>query len=476
MASQTRKITLDTAALFFGRAVGLLLGMVRLNYLATYLGVANFGVLNFAAYFTALFQSLFDLGMAQLMIREISRNSSRSKELMGSVIVLKVMIVFVAGLLVGIVTLLSGFDTVTNWAVLLTTVALAINGISMVFLSAFQAHRKMITVSIANIANDAIISAAIILLIPSFPNIVTALSLTITVSLINLGILITVYYKQVGKPQYQVDAQSWKLMLREGGPMAVSALGISTYTFIGPTMLKYYRGGTEVGVYSAGFKLISILTLVPTAFTQIVFPVFSSFLTAAPHKLSKALQDSLRVMLEISIPLAVGTIILAPRIIATLYPPEFSASVPVLQFLIAGNALGYLAWILYTFLLALNHQKFCMWNSLGVAASALIASILVIPTFGFVGVAVVTMATDTILFITLMSYVVQIGYTFNDVTLFGKVIGSAIVMGIAVYTLQNLPLALVITIGVCIYGTMLFMTRVFGDQEREVISRILNRQ
>ncbi len=475
MTSQTRKITLDTAALFFGRAVGLLLGMVRLNYLATYLGVANFGVLNFAAYFTALFQSLFDLGMAQLMTREISRNPSRSNELMGNVIVLKVSIVFVAALPVGLVTLLSGFDTVTNWAVLLTTVALAINGISMVFLSAFQAHRRMITVSIANIANDAIISGAIILMIPSFPSVIIALTLTVAVSLINLGILVGWYYRLIGRPKYGFDSASWKLMLKEGTPMAVSAFGISTYTFIGPTVLKYYSGEKAVGLYSAGFKLISILTLIPTAFIQIIFPVFSGFLTTAPHKLSKALQDSLRVMLEISIPLAVGTIILAPRIIAVFYPPEFASAVPVLRFLIAGNSLGYLAWIVYAFLLALNRQKFCMWNSLGVAASALIASILVIPIFGFVGVAVVTMATDVVLFITLMVYAAHIGYTFSDVALFGKVIGSAIVMGISVYVLQSLPLALVIIIGVCIYGSLLFVTRVFGDQEREVISKVLNR-
>ncbi|MEK9135542.1 MAG: oligosaccharide flippase family protein, partial [Bacteroidota bacterium] len=137
MASQTKKITLDTAALFFGRAVGLLLGIVRLNYLATYLGVANFGILNFATYFTALFQSLFDLGMAQLITREIARDPSRSGELLGRAVVLKMMIVVAASLLVGSVTIVSGFDAVTNWAVLLTTVALAINGISMVFLSAF---------------------------------------------------------------------------------------------------------------------------------------------------------------------------------------------------------------------------------------------------------------------------------------------------------------------------------------------------
>ncbi|MBM2840015.1 MAG: Polysacc synt protein, partial [Bacteroidetes bacterium] len=305
MASQTKKITLDTAALFFGRAVGLLLGIVRLNYLATYLGVANFGILNFATYFTALFQSLFDLGMAQLITREISRDPSRSSALLGSAMVLKLVIVLAASLLVVAVTLLSGFNRVTNWAVLLTTAALAVNGISTMFLSAFQAHRKMVMVSIANIANDAIISAAIILMIPSFPSVVTALSLVAIVSTINLGLLIRIYLKVVGRLELKVDIPTWRILLKDGAPVAVSSLAISIYTFVGTTILKYTRGETEVGIFSAGYKLISILTLVPATFSQIVFPIFSDFYKNATHKLSKGLQDSLRMMSEISIPLAV---------------------------------------------------------------------------------------------------------------------------------------------------------------------------
>jgi len=72
MASQTKKIAFDTAALLSGKAIGLILGIVRLNYLTTYLGVEGFGILNFALYFSSLFQVLFDIGVAQTTIREIA--------------------------------------------------------------------------------------------------------------------------------------------------------------------------------------------------------------------------------------------------------------------------------------------------------------------------------------------------------------------------------------------------------------------
>ena len=157
MASQTKKITLDTAAIFFGKAAGLLLGIVRLNFLARYLGVAGFGILNFATYYCSLFQVIFDFGISQLLTRELARDLSRSRELVGKTVTLKAVIVFASSLVLGLIAYISGFDRVTNWAVLLTTFAFAVNGISMVFLSAYQAHRRMVLVSIATMANDLLV-------------------------------------------------------------------------------------------------------------------------------------------------------------------------------------------------------------------------------------------------------------------------------------------------------------------------------
>jgi O-antigen/teichoic acid export membrane protein len=472
MASQTKKITLDTAALFFGRAVGLLLGIVRLNYLATYLGVANFGILNFATYFTALFQSLFDLGMAQLMTREISRDPSRSGEYIGRVVVLKLFIVFVASLVVGAFTLISGFDRVTNWAVLLTTVALAINGISMMFLSAFQAHRRMVTVSIANIANDAIISVAIILMIPSFPGVVAALSLTVLVSAINLGVLVQIYLRTIGPVEFKMDIPAWKALLKEGTPMAVSSLAISIYTFIGPTILKYSRGETEVGLFSAGYKLISILTLIPATFSQIVFPIFSDFYKNANNKLSKALQDSLRMMSEISIPLAVGGVILAPRIFSLLYPASFTDGVFVFQVIIAGNAVGYLAQVLYAFLLATDRHRVCMWDTIAVAGLVTVASLIVIPRYGYQSVAVILMMTDLVLFASLLLLTLSPGRFKAKFPKVLRILGSSALMGGLLFLIRDWYLVPVILVATAIYFLSLFFLRSFGDQEREILSKI----
>lgn len=475
MASQTRKITLDTAALFFGKAVGLLLGMVRLNYLATYLGVANFGILNFAAYFTALFQTLFDLGMVQFLTREISRNTSQGNELLGRAITLKLIIVLAASLLVGVVTFASGFDALTNWAIVLTTVTLSINGVSTMFLGALQAHRKMVTVSVANIANDAIISIAIIVMIPTFPSVITALALTAVVSFINLCIMAVVYYKLIGVPKYEVSATTWKMMLKESAPMAASALGISTYNFIGPTVLKYSRGETEVGLFSAGYKIISILTLIPTVFTQVVFPIFSDFFANAKQKLEKALTDSLRVVSIISIPLATGAVLLAPKIFSLLYTRQYFPGMIVLQVAIVGNILGYMDWVMTAFLLAINRQVFLMKTSLAVGIAVVIGSLIVVPRIGFTALPYLQVATDSILFIIQLTFLLRLGYRSFHPTQLTKPLLAAGAMGLLLHLMNDYNFFLLVGLGGLVYFLSLYLMKGLGEQEMAILNRIVSK-
>jgi len=475
MPSQTKKITFDTAALFSGKLIGLLLGMVRLNYLTTYLGVANFGILNFALYFCSLFQVLFDLGMSQLLIRDLARDLSRSREFVGKIALLKTMIVFFAGIIVGAISFASRFESQTNWAILLTTVVFSVNGLSVVFLSAFQAHRKMTIVSVSNIFNDLILSVLIILIVKGSPHVVTVLLLGIFVSSVNLLVLYVLYRREVGAPEFSLDKDLWKSSMKEAVPMAVSSFGISTYTFIGSTVLGYCRGDVEVGIYSAGYKIISILTLIPLTFSQVVYPIFSDFSANAVQKLKKALQDSSRVMTQISIPLATGTVILAPKIISFLYPAAFEDAASVLRIIICGEAFVYLAWIIYAFLMALNHQKLCMRISLAVAFVSLAANLLLVPTFGYRGVAFILFSTDLILFASYSYFAAREGYSVIQGRHFLKIIASSGVMGAVLFFIKEWYLVPTVLVGSCVYFAALFALRGFGDQEREFLAKILKR-
>ena len=472
MPSQTKKITFDTIILFSGKVLGLLLGMVRLNYLSRYLGVSNFGILNFALYFCSLFQVLFDLGIAQLLIRDVARDLTRSSEFVGKATMLKGIVVFIAGLIVGIIGAVSHFSHVTNMAILLTAIVFAINGISTVFLAAFQAHRKMTVVSLYNILNDLALSALVILLIGKYPYVQIVLTFNILVAFGNLLLLFALYWKQISFPRFEFDKIFWRELLRSGTPIAVSSLGISMYMFIGPTVLKYTRGDYEVGLFSAGYKIISILTLIPTTLSQVVYPIFSNFYATAKEKLQKALADALRVIAQISVPLGIGTVIIAPRVMALLYPPSFQDATIVLQVIICGDAIVYLGWIIYAFLLALDHQKICMTISLIGAGGAILTNLLLVPRFGYLGAAYATTGIDIFLFVLYVYSSWRVGYSIGRLSSFLKIIASGAIMGVLLLLTSQLNLFVEIILGAAVYFASLYAMGGFGDQEKEFLGKI----
>jgi O-antigen/teichoic acid export membrane protein len=174
-------------------------------------------------------------------------------------------------------------------------------------------------------------------------------------------------------------------------------------------------------------------------------------------------------MLEISAPLAVGAVVLAPKIMELIYPQEFAPAAIVLQIIITGNALGFLAWILTAFFLATGRQNYCMWNSLAVAGFASLANLLLVPAYGFVAVACISATTEILLFLSLGTYLLRRGYAPLELRTSAKVVLSACVMGAALWFARPLPLLLLVPAGALWYGFLLLILRVAGDQERELL-------
>jgi O-antigen/teichoic acid export membrane protein len=475
MSSETKRITIDTAAIFFGKVIGVLLGVVRLNYVAVYLGVVNFGILNFAISYVSLFQVLFDFGLTQLLARDLSRDLSQSPTVVGRMIILKIIIVLIATIIIISGGFISGFESVTLWAIVLSTISFAINGLSMVFLGAFQAHRMMKIISLYYILNDLLLSIFVILLIVHSPYVVTILALTVIVSLINLIILFVVYTRKITNPHFGIDVSFWKKIMKGSAPIALSSLGISMYTFVGPTILKYVKTDAEVGIFWAGYKIISILTLVPMSFSQVVYPIFSRFYVEAQEKLEKALSDSLRVMLILAVPLAFCIIITARDIFSLIYIPEYYGGIIVLQITIIGNIFGYMDWILYTYILAINRQSFLMLLSMAAGLIAIILGLIFIPAGGYIALPIIQLFIELGLFISQVLFLYYLGNNSFSLRLFVKPLMSSIPGLVCFFVFPWINLF----IKVCIFGLLYFSSMLIlkglGEQEKEIIQSAMKK-
>ena len=336
------------------RLIGLALTLVRLKFIAVHLGVETFGVYTFAIYFVTMFTVLFDIGIPQIITRDIAANHSKTSQYIFNGLVLKSILFLATSVLIVGITLLSEFNDLTNWAILLAIVITGTNSLTLVFASTLQAHRKMKLVSLLTVSTDVSTSLVIIVLLKTGFGLIGLLSGSAVISVLNLFIALAICKKIFVTVQAPVNKALWKHLLREGYPIALSALGIALYMYLTSTLLKYMKGDETVGYYNAAFKILSILTVIPNTFVQVIYPFFSELYTTGAEKLRSVLEVSVRYMLIISIPLSVGTILIAEKLVATLYSGAFQPAVVPLKILMIANLFSYANWVLYIFFAAIN--------------------------------------------------------------------------------------------------------------------------
>src|SRR5436190_14620310 len=81
----------NTSWMFLGRIVGLLISFFVTAYVARYLGPANYGMLIYAISFVGLFSFLANLGIDQILYRDLVRFPEKANELLGTTFILKLL-------------------------------------------------------------------------------------------------------------------------------------------------------------------------------------------------------------------------------------------------------------------------------------------------------------------------------------------------------------------------------------------------
>ena len=437
MPSQARKITFDTAALFTAKVISLILSVVRLKYMAVYLGVETFGIYTFAMYFVAMFGVLFDLGLAQIITRDIAGDRSSTQHYVFNALLLKLLLFLGTAVIIIISTAVSHFDRITNLAVFLSIFITGTNSLTLVFTSAFQAHRRMKLVSVITVATELATSIAVIAFLILGYGLIGMMIGSAAASFIILLTALSICRKSCGAIRSRPDRNLIKYLMKEGYPVALSSVGITLYLYVTSAMLKYIEGNVTAGYYNAAFKIIIILTVVPTSFIPVVYPFFAELYNTDRAKLRTVLETSVRYMFIISIPLSIGTILVAKELITTLYTPEFLPAVLPLQILIISSLFSYANYILYAFFPAVNLQKFNMYVTIPTGVAVAVANFFLIRPFGILVPSISLVAVEIALFTSAYLYLSHQKIRLNLNTIFAKPFLACIPMAAVVYLLSK---------------------------------------
>ena len=455
-----------------GDILGKLLFLVLTVLIARNLGAANYGKFSFAITFPNLFLIFSDLGLTILMIREVARNKQETEKFISNVMIMKaVLSVLTWGIVFMLINLMK-YPEDTKYAVYILTLSLLINSFIEAFGSIFRAYEEMGYVAFLMVFQKAactLLGVAALFAGLGLKGVVNAYFLaTLITGIIGYVILRNKFVK----PVFHIDIDYCKKILHSALPVGMSIFFSIVYFRIDTVLLSIMKGDTVVGWYNAAYKPMEALMVIPAAFMGALFPVFSNLYKNSRETLLFMCEKTIKILLIIILPIAVGTTIFAEKIVILFYGSGFESSIIALRILIWASVIIYVNYVLTQLLIVINKQKFNAIFTILCAAFNIGLNLVFIPKLSYIGSGVITVGTEILLFVLCFFAVSRCMGIIPLHRIIIKPVLASIILGLALIIAADAPLFLAILIAAVVYVGAVKLIRIIDKDDHDILKSI----
>ena len=457
------------------KAIDMAFAMLMLRILAP----EGAGRYQFAVAFIGYFEILARFGLGTLMTREVAKDRSQANLYLSNTVVLRTFLLLGSLPLMAITVLLyvvlSGLTPDVVAAIGLFAVALFISNLSDAFSAMFNAHEQMEhPAAIATVATVARVSLGAIVLLAGL-GFVGLAGVSVVVNLLSATILFYLMREKLLRPHWEeIDLGFQRKMLGVSYPLMINHLLATIFFRIDVLILQPLQGDAVVGWYGAAYKYIDGLNIVPAYFTMALFPLMSRYAESSRENLVRTYVLSVRLLLIVSLPLAVAITFSARELILILGGAEYLPhSMIALQLLIWSIPIGFINSVTQYALIAIDQQRFLTWAFIIGVAFNVAGNIVLIPIYGYRAAAVITVLSEIVLLIPFYYCVRKNLSAIPWLDIFWRPSLAAAIMAATLWGLGLYTGLLALPIGIVAYGAALTFLGAFGPEEREIMRRML---
>lgn len=457
--SAARQVAWSTAVQVFSKLVVLGLSFVVISLSTRYLGQEGYGDLTTILIYISLFAILTDWGLSMWTVREIAQKEKVTEKIVGSVMLLRLLLSLPIALIAITVTFLLPYSEVIRIGIAISTLLLISGSLSSSLSTVLQARLRMEYIALSDIAGK-LVSLLLILYVIYYVGggVISFVWVNVLAGLIALGVVFRGARRLV-RLTPSIDISLWRSALRISFPLGAALILHTLYFRVDTLLLSVIKGSSDVGIYGLGYRVYEIVLMFPGLFVMSVFPILSKYYAAGQNgHLRSAIQKSFDVLFIVSFPIAVGGIILAPKVVDVLGGSQFAAATLPMQLLLVGAVFSFLATFVGALLIVANRQ---VWSlSLGIVVLLLnvLLNIMFIPTYSYIAAAAITTLSELLVAAAGIWMVIRI-YRFKPCLVAAfKALISATIMGVVVATLNSYPILVAFTIGGVIYFVTLYLS------------------
>jgi O-antigen/teichoic acid export membrane protein len=465
-SSARRRVASNTAIQLAGKGAVLAIGLVSIAVLTRYLGPDDYGKYTLALMYMQLFGVLADVGIFTTVVREISKQPERTEELVGNALALRLLLAIGVIALAAGVSLLLPYEHQVRVAILMAGAPLLIGMATTTFVAVLQSRLRMARAVVGDVIGR-LVSLGLVLLFVGldlgFYPILAAAAGGAAATLVVTWRLT----RPVVRVRPQRDRAIWRSLIVTAVPLGL-ALAINAVYFRADTLIiSLYEPYSEVGLYTLAYRVLELALVIGTVFLNTTFPIVSEAVARDEARARRAIQASSEVCVVLGAPLVAGGLALAPQIVDLAGGDEFHGSAEPLRILLAAGALAWVNGVFGYALIARERQANALWLNGTALAFNVGLNFLLIPPYGIVAAAIVTVASELVILVG--SYWLMrryFGFFPIPRTLLPALVVAA-AMGGLLWLVNGAPLPVLVPLGAALYGGLLWL---ISPASRELVA------
>ena len=401
----------------------------------------------------------------------MAKRPAEAEKLFSSVFLMKLPLALLAMLAVFSLINFSTYQEITRQLVYLSMFCMALDSFTMTFFAVSRGFHNLKYESISSVIFQLIVFAVILAVLKFNLGLTWLMMSLVLASLYNFLFsfyLITKRWRL--KINWRPDKTLIKSILIISLPFAVYAIFQRVYMYLDSVLLSLLAGDQQVGLYQVPFKIIFALQFLPLAFVASLFPALSHYWHNNREQLAVTFERAMNYLIIISLPVSVGGIILADKIMV-IFTSGYNDAILPLQITMAAAIFMFLNFPVGSLLNACDRQKRNTVHMGIILAASVILNLILIPRYEAVGASLTVLITNIIMFCLGLAIVPQITkYDYKKIIIMLiKSLLAVAAMGLVGYYLKN-QLNLILT--VILAGTSYFIALYIlkGYSQADVVS------
>ncbi|MDQ7053533.1 MAG: oligosaccharide flippase family protein [candidate division KSB1 bacterium] len=274
------RVGINTLSVIAGRTLNLLIQLFVSIAIANYLGDYRYGQFNLALTFIGFFDILVNFGTTQITIREIVSHPKQTNTIVGSVLTLRCTLLLISIGLGSLIATSLNYDDIEIILILIFfsnfLFSTRLASVRKTLESPFEAQLQMLLVTLLQIIDSIILLIATLLAIQKNASLLQ-LALVYTLSNAPGTIIIAIWGLRKYRILPKFSSTKIQHLLLLGFPVMLFRLFSNINTRMDVLVVDYFRGSSEVGLYSAATRLIYPLFFVASSLSVSFLPLLTSY-------------------------------------------------------------------------------------------------------------------------------------------------------------------------------------------------------